>query len=263
MYARSNQILLRNTILPLAGLVVKYSTERLLNTAEAARFLRVSQASIRRWSDSGLLAARRVGRRRERRFSESDLQTFMQQPATAHAAAGASTVNVGGERIGVPGHLATLYSTDAGGLRLTLPFLAEGLRGREPCFLVATNAELRRYTEALGDQEEASRDGLFSVVSFRDGTAAGAITEWEAHLAASRTKGPTVIRIVGEMVSEREMFISEEEMLRYEEAFEVMCRRYPVVVICQYDVRQFDGVALLRALKAHPDLFGRMGTFLN
>ena len=72
-----------------------------------------------------------------------------------------------------------------------------------------------------------------------------------------------MIRIVGEMMSEREMFISEEEMLCYEEAFEVMCRRYPVVVICQYDVRQFDGVALLRALKAHPDLFSRMGTLLN
>ncbi len=56
------------------------------------------------------------------------------------------------------------------------------------------------------------------------------------------------------MMSEREMFISEEEMLCYEEAFEVMCRRYPVVVICKYDVRQCDGVALLRALKAHPDL---------
>jgi len=244
-------------------MMLKYRAERLLNTAEAARFLRVSQASIRRWSDSGLLAARRVGRRRERRFNEADLQAFMQQPSTTHAAANASTVNVGGERVEVPGHLATLYSTDAGRLRLTLPFLAEGLRRREPCFLVATGAERRRYTDALGDLEKASRDGLFNAVSFRDGTAAGAITEWEAYLADSRAKGPNLIRIVGEMVSEREMFVSEEEMLRYEEAFEVMCRRYTVVVICQYDVRQFDGVALLRALKAHPDLFGRMGTFLN
>src|SRR5256884_2822782 len=206
MYASSYRIILRNALLPSTGMVVKYSTERLLNTAEAARFLRVSQAWIRRWSDSGLLAARRVGRRRERRFHESDLQAFMQQPSTAHAAADASTVNVGGDPVEVPGHLATLYSTDAGGLRLTLPFLAEGLRRREPCFLVATGAERRRYTDALGDLEEASRDGLFNVVSFRDGTAAGAIAEWEAYLADSRAKGPNLIRIVGAMVSEREMF---------------------------------------------------------
>src|SRR3989475_11698605 len=83
-------------------MVVKYSTERLLNTAEAARFLRVSQASIRRWSDSGLLAARRVGRRRERRFSESGLQAFMPQPAAARGAADAATLNVGGGAGGVP-----------------------------------------------------------------------------------------------------------------------------------------------------------------
>jgi len=37
-----------------------------------------------------------------------------------------------------------------------------------------------------------------------------------------------------------------------------------VVVICQYDVREFDGVAILRALKAHPDMFDfRIGAFLN
>ncbi|TMB60947.1 MAG: helix-turn-helix domain-containing protein, partial [Chloroflexi bacterium] len=36
--------------------------ERLLTTREAATFLKVSEASIRRWTDSGLLPARRVGR---------------------------------------------------------------------------------------------------------------------------------------------------------------------------------------------------------
>src|SRR5438309_9970652 len=115
MYASSYRLYFAMRYFHLTGMVVKYSTERLLNTAEAARFLRVSQASIRRWSDSGLLAARRVGRRRERRFSESDLQAFMQQPATARAAADAPTVHVGVERCGVPACLATLYSTDAGG----------------------------------------------------------------------------------------------------------------------------------------------------
>src|SRR5205809_7509036 len=104
MYASSYRIILRNALLPSTAMVLKYRAERLLNTAEAARFLRVSQASIRRWSDSGLLAARRVGRRRERRFNEADLQAFMQQPSTTHAAADASTVNVGGARVEVPGH---------------------------------------------------------------------------------------------------------------------------------------------------------------
>src|SRR5438876_9713950 len=125
------------------GVMVKYDSEALLNTAEAARFLRVSQASIRRWSDSGLLAVRRIGRRRERRFSESDLVAFMQR--TESGAAEAPTVNVGGAPVPVPGHLAPLYGTDAGGLRLTVPFFVEGLKAGQPSYLAATGAELRRY----------------------------------------------------------------------------------------------------------------------
>jgi len=249
-------------------MMVKYSIEQLLNTAEAARFLRVSQASIRRWSDSGLLAVRRIGRRRERRFSESDLEAFMRRPPSG--AAGATVVPIGGEPVAVPGHLATLYGSDAGGLRLTVPFFVEGLKAGQPCYVAASGAELKRYTDALDGREEldmarAVDTRQFNVVRFEGGgTAAEAIAQWERQFADILAKGRTVIRIVGEMASERAMFVSEEEMLRYEEAFEVMCRRYPVVVICQYDVREFDGPSLLRALKAHPDLYAfRLGTFLN
>jgi len=43
-----------------------------------------------------------------------------------------------------------------------------------------------------------------------------------------------------------------------------MSKRYPVAVLCQYDVREFDGLTLVRALKAHPDMFElRIGGFLN
>jgi len=238
----------------------------LLNTAEAARFLRVSQASIRRWSDSGQLPSRRVGGRRERRFKESDLAAFLDFQATTNSASG---VVVGGIAIAAPAHLATFYSTDTGLLRVTLPFLAEGLRLGEPCVLVATGGLLSRYVEALGRQDgvdlgRAQDSGLFIAAQFAEGTAAEAIAEWEQRLSQLMARGARSIRIAGEMVSERAMFASEDEMLRYEEAFELMSKRYPVVVICQYDVREFDGVAILRALKAHPDMFGfRIGAFLN
>ena len=234
----------------------KYISEDLLNTAEAARFLRVSQASIRRWSDSGLLQAQRVGRRRERRFRESDLATFVD--GSTPAAPGAATASVAGVTANVPLHLATFFSSDLGGLRLAVPFLADGIRLRQPSYLVASGDILRRYADALEISE-----GI-EVVHFEGGPAADAIAQWEQILAGATVKGASVIRIVGEMAAEREMFASEDQMLAYEEAFEVMCRRYPVAVMCQYDVRHFDGLAILRALKAHPDLFDlRTGAFLN
>ena len=76
--------------------------------------------------------------------------------------------------------------------------------------------------------------------------------------------GPTVLRVVGEMACVRSMFASDPEMMDYEEAYEVMARRFPVVTLCQYDAREFDGEVMLRALKAHPDMFVQhMGGFLN
>jgi len=241
--------------------------ERRLNTKEAARFLRVSEASIRRWSDSGLLPGIRVGRRRERRFNESDLVGFVEHAPARNPTA--ATVNVGGTALSVPTHLATLFSSDAGGMRLTVPFFSDGIRLGQPCFLVAHGELAQRYIDALGhvegvDLAAAIESGVFAVVAFTGGYAEDAITQWERILAAAVADRPTVIRIVGEMASERTMFASEDEMLRYEEAFEVMSKRYPVVVLCQYEARRFDGPALLRALKAHPDLYGlRIGTFLN
>lgn len=245
-------------------------TDRLLTTAEAAQLLRVSQASIRRWSDSGLLRVKRVGRRRERRFTENDLLVFLNGGADGLSATGRSdAVNVGGVPLAIPSHIATFFSTDAGGLRLTVPFFAEGLRLGQPSFLAATGPALERYIEALNRRrdlnfERSLAEGDFKVMKFQTGSASGAVAEWEDAFAHILARKPAVIRIAGEMSSVRAMFISEEEMLRFEEAFEVMYKRYPLVVICQYDVREFTGLALLRALKAHPGLFGhRIGTFLN
>ncbi|TMD25556.1 MAG: helix-turn-helix domain-containing protein [Chloroflexi bacterium] len=228
----------------------------MLNTAEAARFLRVSQASIRRWADSGRLRVSRVGGRRERRFNESDLLAFMERAPAGRAE---SQVTVGGVAVPVPGHLATFYTSDAGGMRLSVPFLAEGLRLGQPCVLVATEPLASRYLRAFNGLHRN-----LTVVAFNGGTAGEAIAEWEQKLSEYVAEGATVIRLVGEMKAERTMFKSEEEMLRYEEAFQLMSKRYPVAVLCQYDVREFDGLTLVRALKAHPDMFElRIGAFLN
>src|SRR5260370_11455461 len=244
--------------------------EELLNTAEAARFLRVSQASIRRWSDAGLLSSRRVGRRRERRFVESDLVEFLNrgQKQSAHAKP-AAAINVGGVAIPVPGHLATFYSTDPGRMRLTVPFLADGVRFGQPCFLVATDEVLNAYIEALKSQagsdfERAAANGQFTAVTFDGATVEKAFAFWEGKFADVLSRGPSLIRHVGEMACVRPMFPSEDEMLRFEEGYEVLCRRFPASVIYQYDVREFHGEAILRVLKSHPTLFQpRLPTFPN
>src|SRR6266550_2581325 len=55
----------------------------LLDIAQAAALLNVSETSLRRWTNSGQLPCLRVGRRRERRFRRGDLMAFMEQPTAA------------------------------------------------------------------------------------------------------------------------------------------------------------------------------------
>ena len=59
------------------------ATPRFLNVSEAAEFLGVSAASLRKWSDEGLVPVYRTPGG-QRRFSANDLEQFldsMRQPA--------------------------------------------------------------------------------------------------------------------------------------------------------------------------------------
>jgi transcriptional repressor of dcmA and dcmR len=245
----------------------------LLNTKEAARLLRVSEASIRRWSDSGLLPARRVGRRRERRFERSELERFLGQatgqPASKEREVPTATLVVGGVSIPLTGHFAPIYSTDEAALRLTLPFLADGLRASETSFLVAEGEILERYSAALSaepgiDLDRAVKSGLFVILHWDDQRAQDAIASWEKLFAKALAARPTALRVAGDMASERRMFHSEAALMDYEEAYDRMARRYPLVTLCAYDARQFSGATILRMLKAHPDMFQQhLGLFLS
>jgi len=247
------------------------ASNSLLNTKEAARFLRVSEASIRRWSDSALLPSHRVGRRRERRFAQADLVLFLGKPTgqAQTTKSEISSVYVGGASVPIRSHIAPIYGTDAGGLRLSVPFLADGLRAGQPCFLEAAGAVLDRYDKALTEEQgidfaAVTRNGQLAVLEGPGANAGEAVSNWERLWGQALAGGPTVLRVVGEMACVRPMFGSEADMLAYEEAYEVMAKRFPVVTLCQYDAREFDGEIMLRALKAHPDMFDlNLGGFLN
>jgi hypothetical protein len=246
-------------------------SDKLLNTEEAARFLRVSEASIRRWSDAGLLPVRRIGGRHERRFREVDLIAYLGtgHTSTGHAAAAQTEVNVGGLPLPLHSHLATFYDTDAGRLRLSVPFFAEGIRAGQPCFLAASSDVVDAYVEALREAgvevDSAVKGGKFVAIAGGPGTTVqGALGFWEQQFWPARAGGQTVIRVVGEMSSERKLFSSDAEMMNYEVAFSMLSNRFPMVTLCQYDVREFDGETIFQAIKVHPDLFGlHLGSFLN
>src|SRR5258708_6869220 len=147
-------------------------SDRLLNTREAARFLRASEASLRRWADAGLLPASRVGRRGARRFREDALLRFMGpgQGGPSRATTGLPrAVSLEGMAITLGSHLGSFYTTDAGRLRLGLPFLRDGMQSGQPCVLFAQPDIRAHYVRALEresiDVDDTERSGLLTMLS--------------------------------------------------------------------------------------------------
>lgn len=237
----------------------------ILSTAEVAQVLGVSEASVRRWSDRGVLPVERVGERGERRFQRKDVERFAAssrpaRPLRTPAGRASGSVLVGGLELEPFTHVAILYDSDEARLRLAVPFLAEGMLAGETCLLMAEGdilaAYLDRFREVPGlDLEAAVAAGLLRVAASAGQTVAEGLAYWERACWTALERGQRRIRGVGEMVSERTIFGSEDEMFSYELALNLITKRFPCVVLCQYDARAFSGEALLHALRVHPDLF--------
>ena len=178
-------------------------------------------------------------------------------------------VLLGGAPVPTHAHYPVFYNSDEGRLRLAIPFLADGLRLGQPCFLSVFGELREAYLAALRkveglDVDRAIRDGRLTLVDVIGVDVEDAVAFWERSFWRVLASGPTIIRIVGDMDSERHAFASQSEMLRYEVAYSAIAKRYPAVALCNYDVRVFESETIFQAIKAHPDMDGcRVGTFLS
>jgi excisionase family DNA binding protein len=242
---------------------------RVLTTREAARFLQVSEASIRRWTNQGLLPASRVGRRRARRFTEQDLHRFMGTIADAPTGrAWPEVITVKGMQVALGSHLASLYGTDAGRFGLAVTFLREGILAGQTCLLYADARLRKQYLRALAgegvDVHAPVSTGLLAFMPVKPVSAKEWIASFERFVSDATRDRPGPIRFLGDTTTGLANVGSAAELLNLEQQVSLIVKRLPMVVLCPYDVRAFDGVTLLETLKLHFDTFEhRLGYFLN
>ncbi len=238
-------------------------TSELLNIKEAAALLKVSEASLRRWTNAGRLACLRLGARRERRFRRGDLMSFMEDrdvaPAKALAGSRPAEVLLEGIAIEYGNHICTLYENDLGRLKWSVPFIHDGLRNGDGCFLIATQAVrdeiLGRIGKVWDGVPRAIDEGQLTV---SDGIADGdAMCRFVEHALVMATgAGTRSFRLLGDMTWCLQLGMSYDELLAYEMRYNhEIGHRFPLVSVCQYDVREFSGPAVLNALKCHEDTF--------
>ena len=237
----------------------------LLDIAEAARFLSVSETSLRRWTNSGALQCLRVGRRRERRFRRADLLAFTeQQPSrVAHAdtqPAPASTVRPPEDTITATrgGHLCALYDSELGRATLAVRFILEGLHEGSMVYVVASaraTSHLLRYLEKKRPSLQQDLAAGKLVFGDYETTPRAQIKDFEEHLNEAASAGTQSFRVFGDVWQMRKKG-SAQRFADYEAAYDqFIVRRYPVVTVCAYDARRFSGVEVLEALKVHRDTF--------
>ena len=249
------------------GLVAKQQPEPnpdLLTIKEAAALLKVSEASLRRWTNAGQLACMRLGAKRERRFRRDDLMSFLEDRTATTApakppSARPAEVLLEGINIAYGNHICTLYGNDLGRLKWSVPFLADGLRNGDACFLIAAKPV---RDQILGQIREAN-DGVAEALDqgrlvLSDGVAGGqAMCEFVEHsLVMATHSGTQSFRLIGDMTWCLHLGMSVDELIEYEARYDnTIAHRFPVVSLCQYDVREFSGSAILGALKCHEDTF--------
>jgi transcriptional repressor of dcmA and dcmR len=239
--------------------------DELLDIDQAAKFLNVSETSLRRWTNAGRLACLRVGRRRERRFRRADLLAFMEdQPAGAQAGAPRSSsphpahTVIDGVAYALGTHLCGLFASEVGRIKQVIGFLEDGLRPGTVCFYVAPDKSRADVLAHLEKSRPSLRTdiaaGRLIVPDFMPSPRAQ-LEYFETSMRAALRGGAHTLRIVGD-VSGLGPKTEEEGLLEFEAEFEeVIAKRFPLVALCQYDVHQFSGVTILNALKLHRDTF--------
>jgi transcriptional repressor of dcmA and dcmR len=165
-------------------------------------------------------------------------------------------------------HLGAFYENDAGRMKLAVPFLAEGLRAGDVCFLVAARTAkdhiLHHLARARGElDDDLARGKLLLMTGAPDGDAQ--LNSLENVFMESTRVGGHSLRLLGDMAWCFEAGMDLDTLMDFERRYHhVLARRFPVVALCQYDARLFPGVSLLQALRTHEDTFRfPLGRFLN
>ncbi|HVY25702.1 MAG TPA: MEDS domain-containing protein [Polyangiaceae bacterium] len=232
-------------------------SEELLDIKQAAALLNVTETSLRRWTDSGRLACLRVGLKRERRFHRADLLAFLEnQPATVSPAAGVAQITmIGGMPVEFGAHLCAFYQTDAARTKLAVGFLADGTSEDNEIILLGTPPATRAIMDQLeghGGQGRSARAAANVTAMEYRSKGAAQLEALEQLFVAALRRGRRSLRVVGTEVGPFGRF---SELMAYEDGYEGLSRRFPVVTLCQYDARTRSGVELCSILQHHADVF--------
>ncbi|MDW7773631.1 MAG: MEDS domain-containing protein [Desulfobulbaceae bacterium] len=225
--------------------------ESLLTVKEAAAFFNVSEMTVRRWTNSGVLKCYRVGGKRERRFRMQDLHEFL-NPESTETITQDGMVQLGTGGVAVPdgSHLSHLCLDDVEGQNVGISFLQQGLSNNETVMLVASRANLEKLVNRLelrgiDIEKTVSRNLLHICHGLDTPTAMFAYIAKKIALAEGR------FRLFGDMTWVREKGWRLETIRQLEEMGNNRHGIPGFLFFCQYPLASFSGEELMMVAETH------------
>ena len=241
--------------------------EKLLNVRQAAALLNVSQMTIRRWTNDGLLPCFRIGKKRERRFSEENLHAFIadrtndptvrNRPAENLTGAPKQTsgrtdgVSLGFANLHVPdgSHLTHLYLDRSEALGIQGFFVRQGLNTGETVMVVTPADRRDTLLDTLARDDIPVRELIKQNRLIHD-TGRQTPEQMTELISGSAVSANNCFRLVGDIVWAAAAGWSMEQIKTLEE--NTNTRLAPgLLVLCQYSLTEFSGAQTMIALETH------------
>ncbi len=223
--------------------------EHLLNVKEAAEFLNVSEMTIRRWTNTGLLDCYRVGGRRARRFTISDLTAFLESESAKSPHAG---VALGPRGLAAPGgaHITHLSAGENESSEIAVSYISRGLQDGETVCIVASDDKTRGILNALGHKGEMVEKRR---ASGQLNLSQGAETpeEQTRRLLGLVENNDRGIRVFGDMTWTKDKGWRMADLERLEKALNQSSLPGRCLFLCQYALDHFTGREIMMAMETH------------
>ncbi len=243
----------------------------MLRSVSSLQFLNVSEVSLRRWTNSGKLRCFRVGGRSERRFLIEDLLAFMPSTNVEPQAPELETNTSFEPSASHERHISLFFRDQDEQWQMMRPYLLEHLTTGALVIYLHHSTSSERLMELLHTEglplDNLIARGLLRVLPpelsyLLTGRfdAQRMLSFVESAILAALEVGHTRILLTGEMTWSLSGTPGSEQMMSYEEELNPLVDKYPgVTIICQYDLRRFNGVSILDALLTHPSILVASG----
>ncbi|MEH6559445.1 MAG: MEDS domain-containing protein [Oceanicoccus sp.] len=245
----------------------------LLTITEAATFLNVSKATIRRWTDDGRLACLRIGVRNERRFLQADLNALIVTSETKHATPKERLVE---SQEAVPrsvhgsnfGHRCIVSNTIEEEWASLGPAILTALEDGAQVIVVEVSDRRKRLEDLLKAKGLNIRKLLAShvlhCVSIDDSYFLSGEFRWdravafvESAILAAKARGFDKVLIIGadsrDADSNGQSYA--DEMKKYELGLDEMLSRHPSAsVLCPYTASEISAQLMVQGFLTHPQM---------